>query len=150
MTNVEPFAAHASWLWLAGGILLCAAETMVPGALLLWVGLAAIATGVATLLIDLSFPACLILFALLSIAFALVGRAIYGRNGRTIVEPLLDRHPEALVGREFILDQPITQGFGRIRVNDTIWRVRGPDQPSGAKVRVRQVEDGVLLIVDSV
>jgi membrane protein implicated in regulation of membrane protease activity len=63
---------------------------------------------------------------------------------------LLDRHPEALVGREFILDQPITQGFGRIRVNDTIWRVRGTDQPSGAKVRVRQVEDGVLLIVDSV
>jgi membrane protein implicated in regulation of membrane protease activity len=35
MTSVEPFAAHAPWLWLAGGILLCAAETIVPGALLL-------------------------------------------------------------------------------------------------------------------
>ncbi len=143
------FVAHTPWLWLTTGLILCAAEMFVPGIFLLWFGLAAIATGAIELVVELSAAIALIIFALLSIAFALIGRKIYGPMGKSI-ESMPGHRAAALIGREFILDQPITQGFGRIRVDDTVWRVRGADQPSGAKVRVKQVEDEVLLIVESV
>jgi inner membrane protein len=45
-------ASH--WLWLAGGVLLLAAETMLPGVFLFWIGLAAIATGLALFVLPLS------------------------------------------------------------------------------------------------
>lgn len=137
------------WLWLTSGVILCAAETLSPGIFLLWIGLAAIATGVITLIIELSPEVALIVFALLSVVFALVGRKIYGPVGKAIVESMPGHRAASLIGREFILDQPITQGFGQIRVDDTVWRVRGADQPRGVKVRVKQVEDEILLVVES-
>jgi inner membrane protein len=142
--------AHSPWLWLTSGFILCAAEMLAPGALLLWIGLAAIATGAIELFVELNAAIALIIFALLSIAFAFIGRKIYGPMGKSIVESMPGHRAAALIGREFILDEPITHGFGRIRVDDTVWRVRGADQPSGAKVRVKQVEDEVLLIVEGV
>jgi membrane protein implicated in regulation of membrane protease activity len=142
------FISHTPWLWLTSGIILCAAETLAPGISLLWIGLAAIATGVIAFSVELSAEGALIVFALLSIALALVGRKLYGPVGAGIVESMPGPRAASLIGREFILDQPISQGFGQIRVDDTVWRVRGADQPSGAKVRVKQVEDEILLVVE--
>jgi inner membrane protein len=142
--------AHTPWLWLTAGLILCAAEMLSPGISLLWIGLAAIATGIIALFVELSAAGALILCALLSIAFAVIGRKIYGPLGKSMVESMPAHRAASLIGREFILDQPITHGFGRIRVDDTVWRVRGADQPSGAKVRVKRVEDEVLLIVEGV
>jgi hypothetical protein len=34
------------------------------------------------------------------------------------------------------LTEPIINGRGRIRINDTMWRVKGPDLPTGTEVRV--------------
>ena len=56
----------------------------------------------------------------------------------------------AMIGVDFFLDEPIVRGYGRIRVGDSSWRVKGEDCPSGAKVRVVAVEEGSLLRVDRV
>ena len=53
---------------------------------------------------------------------------------------------EALVGREFTLEKPIVDGTGTVRIDDTIWRVAGPDAPAGSRVRVVQA-DGASLTV---
>ena len=45
-------------------------------------------------------------------------------------------------------NEAIVHGYGRIRVADSSWRVRGDDCPAGAKVRVVAVEDGSLLRVE--
>ena len=39
-------------------------------------------------------------------------------------------------------------GEGRIRVDDSSWRVTGPNQPAGAAVRVVRV-DGATLVVEA-
>ena len=37
-------------------------------------------------------------------------------------------------------------GSGKAKVDDTIWRVIGPDMPSGAVVKVTKAEGGFLTV----
>ena len=60
--------------------------------------------------------------------------------------PFLNKRTEALVGREFTLEKPIIDGTGTVRIDDTIWRVAGPDAPAGSRVKVVQA-DGASLTV---
>jgi inner membrane protein len=48
----------------------------------------------------------------------------------------------------FTLDAPIVAGCGRIRVDDSSWRVVGPDTPAGERVRVVRIE-GTTLVVEA-
>jgi inner membrane protein len=141
------FFAHGDYIaWLVGGFVLCAAETIMPGAFLIWIGVAALILGVVEFLWPLEFTAQLFLFAALVILLVIVGRRVYGSlDRRSPVEPR--GRAEGLVGREFFLDKPIERGFGNIRVDDSIWRVTGEDMGAGAKVRVTAVEGGSLLRV---
>jgi hypothetical protein len=50
-------------------------------------------------------------------------------------------------GRILTLDDPIIDGIGKVRVDDSVWRVTGPDLPAGAQIRVVGV-DGVDFIVE--
>ena len=47
--------------------------------------------------------------------------------------PFLNRRAEGYVGREFTLDKPIVNGVGTIHIDDTVWRVSGPDCPAGIR-----------------
>ncbi|CCD93455.1 conserved hypothetical protein [Bradyrhizobium sp. ORS 375] len=60
--------------------------------------------------------------------------------------PFLNRRSAALVGREFTLEKPIIDGNGTVRIDDTVWRVAGPDTPAGSRVRIVQA-DGAHLTV---
>ena len=84
-------------------------------------------------------------FAVISV---LIGRLVYGSRGGRDSLPFLNRRAEALIGHEFVLNEPIQAGFGNIRVEDSIWRVAGPDLPAGSRVTVIGVEKGVLLRVE--
>ena len=68
------------------------------------------------------------------------------RRRETDAAPLNQRG-QSLVGRVFTLEAPIKDGEGRIRVDDSSWRVTGADRFAGAKVRVVRVE-GTTLVVD--
>ena len=142
--------AVGPWAWLVGGLVLVGLETLAPGVFLVWLGIAAILTGLADALFGLSWQAGLIVFAVLSLVSVAGGRALTRRKGDVSgEEPLLNRRGEALVGRSFALDRPIAGGEGRIRVDDTVWRVLGPELPAGATVRVVRAE-GASLYVESV
>jgi inner membrane protein len=82
--------------------------------------------------------------------FGLFGRKLYGGKETISERPLLNRRMEALVGKEFLLDGPIENGAGRIRVQDTVWRVSGADTPAGARVRVIGWDAGAVLKVERV
>jgi membrane protein implicated in regulation of membrane protease activity len=139
--------AHGDYaFWLVVGFLLCAAETLAPGAFLIWIGAAMLIVGVVEFFWPLEITAQLFLFAALVVVLVIVGRRVYGSlDQRSPSQPL--GRAESLVGKEFFLDQPIVRGFGNIRVGDSIWRVAGEDMGAGAKVRVTGVEDGSLLRV---
>ena len=68
------------WGWFIAGLLLMGLEILAPGAFMLWLGLAAIATGFVTALVDLSWQQTVIVFAALSLVSVLVGRRMLGDN----------------------------------------------------------------------
>ncbi|MGO8798850.1 MAG: NfeD family protein [Roseiarcus sp.] len=133
-------------LWLTLGLVLCAAETLAPGAFLIWIGAAAVILGAADFFWPMEITAQLFLFAALVVALLIVGRRVYGSLDRRSPPQPYSR-AEGLIGREFFLDRPIERGYGAIRVDDSVWRVTGEDMGAGAKVRVTGVEDGSLLRV---
>jgi inner membrane protein len=144
----DAFANLGAWAWIILGLLLIGIELLAPGIFFLWLGLAALATGLLDALLGLSWQAASLVFALLSVAAVILGRWVTRSGGQT--EPqsaLLNQRGQALVGRVFTLETPIKDGEGRIRVDDSSWRVTGADRFAGAKVRVVRV-DGTTLVVD--
>jgi membrane protein implicated in regulation of membrane protease activity len=136
------------WMWLSAGLLLCALEALAPGVFLLWIGLAALATGLLVMVVPLAFAWTLMSFGGFVVVLVLVGRAVYGSRNTNSDRPFLNRRAESLIGQEFVLHEPISEGAGHIRVADSIWRVAGPDLPAGSRVKVTGVEKGVLLRVE--
>lgn len=127
------------WSWWVIGLILLAAEMIVPGFFLVWIGLAALAVGVLSLLLwDAGFwvwEVQLILFAAFAVVTTFVGRKLTLRHDATD-EPFLNQRGASLVGRTATLAEPIREGRGRIRLDDTIWQVMGPDLPVGTRVKV--------------
>ncbi|CDZ41620.1 Nodulation protein nfed, c-terminal only [Neorhizobium galegae bv. officinalis] len=128
------------WNWWILGVVLLAAELAAPGVFLIWIGAAAIVIGMLSLALwDAAFwtwHVQLLLFAVLSGAFALAGRRFYSSRNQATDEPNLNRRGESLVGRTATLHEPIAEGRGRIRLDDTWWSVMGPDLPAGTQVKV--------------
>jgi membrane protein implicated in regulation of membrane protease activity len=54
-----------------------------------------------------------------------------------------------MIGREFTLEKPIVGGNGTVRIDDTIWRLSGPDCAGGSRVKVVRT-DAALLVVEPV
>jgi membrane protein implicated in regulation of membrane protease activity len=127
------------WSWWVLGLLLLAAEVVVPGVFLVWIGLAALATGILSLLLWeaalWAWQVQLIVFALLSVIMVLIGRRFFVTSEESD-EPLLNKRAESLVGRTAVLERPIAEGRGRVRLDDTTWAVEGPDLPAGTRVRI--------------
>ena len=136
------------WIWIGFGILLCAMEMIAAGVFLLWFGLAAIATGILLVFIPMSSTWSLVVFAILSVGSVLIGRKIYGARTTEDDQPFLNRRAEAMIGKTYILAQPIKGGEGAIKVNDTSWRINGPDMPAGTRVKVTGVVDAMVLQVE--
>jgi membrane protein implicated in regulation of membrane protease activity len=143
----EWIADLGAWAWIILGVLLIGVELLAPGVFFLWLGLAALATGLTDAAFGLSWQASTLLFAVLSVAAVLVGRAISPPSvQQDEASGLLNRRGDALVGRIFTLEGPIAGGEGRIRVDDSSWRVKGPDMPAGTAVRVVRVEGATLIV----
>jgi membrane protein implicated in regulation of membrane protease activity len=128
------------WSWWVVGLVLLAAELVVPGVFLVWVGLAAIIVGALSLLLWESalwtWQLQMLLFAALAIVAALLGRRYVYHNRDASDEPFLNQRSAGLVGRTATLQEPIAEGRGRIRLDDTYWSVMGPDLPAGTQVRI--------------
>lgn len=147
--DLESFHLLGPWAWIIIGVFLCTAEMLAPGAFLIWLGLAAIATGLITMLAPLSAAWSVVVFATLGLVFAFFGYRVYGARRKDGAEAAPNQGAHAFIGREVMLSDPIEQGAGSIRLGDTVWRVLGPDLPAGRNVRVVGVERGVLLKVEA-
>lgn len=143
----EILASLGPWNWIIIGAVLMALELAAPGAFMIWLGIAAVATGLIAFAADFTWPIELLIFAVLGLVSALVGRRVNARfSERNDAAPFLNRRAEALVGRVFQLDAPIVAGHGRVRIDDSIWRIRGADAAAGTKVKVTAVEGSTLLV----
>ncbi|GIK81720.1 MAG: NfeD family protein [Pseudorhodoplanes sp.] len=136
------------WAWIILAAILFALELVVPGAFMMWLGLASLLVGVLSFLVDWSWEWQGIAFALSAIASIPLWRRFARRIEPPQAPPFLNRRTEALIGQTFTLDKPIVDGVGAIHVYDTVWRVNGNrDCPAGSRVRVVRV-DGANLVVE--
>ena len=139
-----------AWGWLALGLALIALEMLVlPGGFPLWIGIAAMLMAGITAVSAPGWTTELILFSVLALCACVVAWKLHYRTGRTDAADALNDRIEPLLGREFVLDQGTETGIGRIRIDDTAWRVRGPVMASGVRVRVTGA-DGSTLIVERI
>ena len=141
---------NAHWLWWSGGVILLAGEMVIPGVYLLWIGLAALVTGVfAWLFPGLEFDGHGLIFAALGTASIYIGhRFFYGKRGPEPEMPVNMRGHQH-VGKIYIVAEPIENGRGHVSVGDSRWLAEGPDAAVGEKVRVISVE-GTILRVEAV
>ena len=147
MSDILLPAHIGALVWLVSGLVVCTFETMVPGAFLIWVGLAASIVGGIAYFVTVDFTSQLLLFGILVAGLVLLGRRVYGSLDAS-PGPLPRSRAHAMVGMDFFLDEAIVRGYGRIRVGDSSWRVTGPDCSVGAKVRIIAIEEGMLLRVE--
>jgi membrane protein implicated in regulation of membrane protease activity len=135
--------------WILAGVLLIL-ELTLPVFFFLWLGIAAAATGLITLVFPgLPLETQLVMFSVLSVIAVIAWRRYRESHPATTDQPNLNRRGRQYVGREFTLDNPVVNGVGKVTVDDSTWRVRGPDLPAGSQVRVRDV-DGVVFIIEPV
>jgi len=143
----DMFVTLGTWNWLIFGFILMGLELLAPGVFLFWLGLAAFLVGLLSFAINLSWQAQLLMFAVFALAAVPLWRRLARSEGSVSrSNPFLNRRTKALIGREFTLEKPIVDGSGTVRIDDTIWRVAGPDAPAGSRVRIVQA-DGASLTV---
>ncbi|MDQ3558886.1 MAG: NfeD family protein [Pseudomonadota bacterium] len=136
------------WSWWVLGLILLGVEIVAPGFFFLWFGIAAMLIGVSALLIDWPWQLQVLGFLALSVVAALAGRRFVGNPDVETADPLLNLRAGRLEGRTFVLTEPIVEGSGRVRIDDSVWQVRGPNAPAGSRVVVTGA-DGTVLKVES-
>jgi membrane protein implicated in regulation of membrane protease activity len=136
------------WHWWTLGVLLLIVELLAPGMFFIWMGESAFVVGAILWLVPtLDTEYQVMLFSALSLLSILVFRRFLKWRPIISDHPLLNQRTAQYVGRVFTLEEPIVNGRGKIRVDDSSWRVEGEDCAAGARVRVIDAE-GVILKVE--
>jgi hypothetical protein len=136
------------WYWLVAAGVLLALEAAAPLGIFLWFGLAAVVLGgVSFLSPGLAPEAQLVAYGVLALCATVAWRFLFLRHRpRRSETVLLNQRGRRYVGRSFALSHAIEHGVGEIRVDDTIWRVRGEDAAAGSVVEVVGVDGADLLV----
>lgn len=134
----------SDWIiWLVAGLVLLMLEILAPGVFMMWLGLAALGTGLVTLSVGIGFELQVITCGVLAAISLTAGLRLRHRPTR------LNTQTAGLAGR--IATALVFDGRnGRVRVGDSDWAARVPTdvpQPDpGTRLRVEGV-DGTVLIV---
>jgi len=149
MVLIDFFIANTPWAWIIAGLVLLALELVVPGGFLLWLGVAGIVTGLIVLFEPISWPLQWLIFGVIALV-AIFAWTRWTRLRQTNTDsPYLNRRTDRFIGQEAVLEQPISGGFGRLPLGDTVWRIAGPDLPAGQRVRITG-SDGAVLRVEAI
>ena len=129
------------WVWWIGtGLVLLAAETMLPGVYLVWIGAAAVGAGLAVVGLGWGFAGASVAF--LALLAAGIGFSLTRRRAA----PVVNIQGAGLVGRAAVLIEAGPAG-ARVRLGDSDWpaRLLAPAEP-GAALRVVAVENTTLIV----
>lgn len=135
------------WHWWMIAVVLVIIEILAPSFFALWMAVAAFMTGIALYLFPgMEWEYQVFLFAILSVTSIVVWRHYYSKNPIATDEPLLNRRGEQYVGRIITLKEAIVDGQGKVKVDDSTWKVEGEDCPIGTKVKLVSVNNVVFQV----
>ncbi len=141
-------SALTIWHWFALAVILGILD-VVLGAnfMLIACGLAALLAGMILWIIpNLTGEWQCLIFSFGIIISLIVWRKCPKKKLALSDTPYLNQRARQYLNRYFTLEEPITNGRGRVKVDDTIWRVEGEDLPAGTRIQVVDV-DGIILKV---
>jgi len=135
------------WHWLILAVVMIILEILIPGAYFLWMGVSAIFVGALMYVFpEMVFLVQILIFAMLSVISVMMYRSYRKKNPLVTDEPALNRRAEQYVGQSFTLKEPIVNGEGKIKVDDSTWKITGADIDAGETVRVIAVEGATLIV----
>ena len=141
------FDLDPAWLWLIGGVVLLIAEVIAPGFFLIFIGAAAIITGVLAMALGLPIPVQLGAFAILAFLSArVVGRRFYATRYDYSPDPFLNNKIGRLLGKVVVVVQAVDSHGGRVRVGDSEWSARGGPAAVGERVRIVDIDGNCLKV----
>ena len=145
--NLPGFQLDPHWAWLALGLVLAVGEMTIPGVFLIWMAGAAVITGLATWVLPIGVPVQVVLFAVLSLGAAFIGRNVLRANPITAADPKMNDRGARAIGETVMVTQVIEGGEGRVKLGDSEWIAKGPDAEPGTRMRVA-AHDGAVLLVE--
>ncbi|OUR72053.1 hypothetical protein A9Q78_08035 [Methylophaga sp. 41_12_T18] len=135
------------WHWWIIAVALVIIEILAPTFFALWIAIAAFLTGLVLFIMpDLQWQYQVFLFAILSVLSILAWRRYYTSNPIATDQPTLNRRGEQYIGRIITLKIPIEDGIGKIKVDDSTWKIEGEDCPVGTKVKIVGVDNVVFKV----
>ncbi len=131
--------------WIIAGVMFIL-ELMAPAFFFLWFGFAAVVTGLLVLFVPMGWQWQVSIFAVLTIILLLISRQVFGKTGWRSDKPMLNKRLERYVGKTYVLETAIRNGHGKVKINDTVWNVEGPEAPAGSQVKVTGAEGSTLIV----
>lgn len=125
------------WNWWVLALLLLVVELLAPGFFFLWMAASGFVTGCLLLLSPaISTELQVSFFSILSVVLITLWK-LYGKKHPIATDhPLLNKRGQQYIGRVFSLYKPIENGEGKIKVDDSIWKVHGQDCDINTRVKV--------------
>lgn len=141
------FIFDSFWYWLVAGVVLVAAEVVLSGVYLLWLGLGALTVGLFTV----AWPDAPTWLQWLILAVAMLGWVVVGvrwqRRSRASQPDILNTGLSAYVGARAQVSERFVNGRGRIRLNDSYYSATAAqDLEQGAAVVILAVEGAEMRV----
>lgn len=139
--------------WVIAGLALSLLELIVPGVYLIWFGFAAFVVSIAVYFMPLEFTTQLIVFAIASGIFAVIGVAVYRYIFSKAQVPAeyknLNNTAEQYVGQLVTVAEDTADNRTKVKIGDTYW-LASCQKPfkQGDTAKVIGVKDSLILIIE--
>ena len=139
--------------WVIAGLALSLLELIVPGVYLIWFGFAAFVVSIAVYFMPLEFTTQLIVFAIASSIFAVIGVAVYRYIFSKAQVPAeyknLNNTAEQYVGQLVTVAEDTADNRTKVKIGDTYW-LASSQKPfkQGDTAKVVGVKDSLILIIE--
>lgn len=139
--------------WIIAGLALSLLELIVPGVYLIWFGLAAFVVGIAVYFLPIELTTQLIVFAIASGIFAVIGVAVYRYVFSKAQVPAeyknLNNTAEQYVGQLVTVAEDAEDNRTKVKIGDTYWLASCKKAfKQGDTAKVVGVKDSLILIIE--
>ena len=139
--------------WIIAGLALSLLELIVPGVYLIWFGLAAFVVGIAVYFLPIELTTQLIVFAIASGIFAVIGVAVYRYVFSKAQVPAeyknLNNTAEQYVGQLVTVAEEAEDNRTKVKIGDTYWLASCQKAfKQGDTAKVVGVKDSLILIIE--
>lgn len=141
---IDPFFYN----WLILGVVLMIIEVASFTLLFFWVAIAAfIMAGISYVLPNLTLTQHLLIFSVLSVACVIIWHRLFKKTQDKLGDKRMNNRAERYIGRTAALIDDTDNQHGKIRIDDSLWRVQtDKDLTAGTVVEILSA-DGVILHV---